>query len=72
FLPNRIFSLVTEGEELRSSARIVPLLEGKEATGGQVTAYVCENRVCQLPTSDPTEFANQLRTGKTDPGRSGM
>ena len=68
FLPNRIFSFVTEGEELRNNARIVPLLAGKEATGGQVTAYVCENRVCRLPTSDPAEFAEQLGTVKTDPG----
>ncbi len=70
FLPNRIFSLVTEGEELRSNARIVPLLEDKEAMDGKATAYVCENRVCRLPTSDPAEFANQLRKGKTAPGGS--
>ena len=68
FLPNRIFLFVTEGEELRSNARIVPLLEGKEAADGQVTAYVCENRVCRLPTGDPAEFADQLRTVKTGPG----
>jgi len=68
FLPNRIFLFVTEGEELRSNAQIVPLLEGKEVGGGQVTAFVCENRVCRLPTSDPAEFADQLRTVKTGPG----
>jgi uncharacterized protein YyaL (SSP411 family) len=67
FLPNRIFLFVTEGEDLLRCARTVPLLEGKEATGGQVTAFVCENRVCRLPTSDPAEFAEQLRTGKTGP-----
>jgi uncharacterized protein YyaL (SSP411 family) len=67
FLPNRIFLFVAEGEELLRCARTVPLLEGKEATGGQVTAFVCENRVCRLPTSDPAEFAEQLRTGKTGP-----
>jgi uncharacterized protein YyaL (SSP411 family) len=68
FLPNRIFLFVTEGEELLRSARTVPLLEGKEVTGGKVTAFVCENRVCRLPTSDPDEFADQLRTVRTGPG----
>jgi uncharacterized protein YyaL (SSP411 family) len=60
FVPNRILSIVSEGEEQESNARIIPLLGGKEAMDGQVTAYVCENRVCKLPTSDTEEFARQL------------
>jgi len=71
FVPNRIVSVVSEGEELDNNARLVPLLAGKVAADGRVTAYVCENRVCKLPTSDPFEFARQLRTGKTDPDVSG-
>ncbi len=71
FVPNRILSVVSEGEELESSARVVPLLGGKEAMDGQVTAYVCENRVCKLPTSDTEEFARQLRLVKTLPEVSG-
>jgi uncharacterized protein YyaL (SSP411 family) len=64
FVPNRILAVVSEGEELESSTRIVPLLGGKEAMNGQVTAYVCENRVCKLPTSDIAEFARQLKSGQ--------
>ncbi len=60
FVPNRILSVVSEGEEWEGSARIVPLLGGKKAMGGQVTAYVCENRACKLPTSDTGEFARQI------------
>ena len=71
FVPNRILSVVSEGEEQEKTARIIPLLDGKEAAEGQATAYVCENRVCKLPTGDPAVFASQLRTVKTLPDISG-
>ena len=62
FLPNRILAIVAEGKELESHTVIIPLLEGKVARGGQSTAYVCENRICDLPTTDPAVFATQIRT----------
>jgi uncharacterized protein YyaL (SSP411 family) len=71
FLPNRIFSVVSAGEEQERNARIVPLLHGKAAAGGRATAYVCENRVCGLPTDDPAEFERQLRRVRAFPGVSG-
>ena len=60
FLPNRVLVVATEGEDLKAQARLVPLLEGKRALAGKVTAYVCERRVCELPTSEPEAFASQL------------
>ena len=33
---------------------------GGLALGGRATAYVCLDRVCRLPTSDPAVFAEQL------------
>jgi uncharacterized protein YyaL (SSP411 family) len=64
FVPNRVFALVEQGDALEKNAAVVPLLGGKEAAGGRATAYVCENRVCGLPTSDPAEFSLLLRDGK--------
>ena len=60
FLPNRIVSVVREGEEQERIARMIPLLRGKEATAGRATAYICENRTCMLPTADPAEFSRQI------------
>ena len=60
YVPNRILSVVTQGPELDAHAEIVPLLRFKKARAGRTTAYVCENRVCKLPTSDPAVFAEQL------------
>jgi len=62
FLPNRILTIVAEGEELERHARVVPLLDGKTARDGRATAYVCENRICDLPTTDPAVFATQIST----------
>jgi uncharacterized protein YyaL (SSP411 family) len=64
YVPNRIVSVVSEGEQLDANAAVVPLLRHKKARGGQVTAYVCENRVCKFPTVDPAVFAQQLAAVK--------
>jgi hypothetical protein len=61
-LPNRILAVATEGDDLSAQSETVPLLVGKIAQEGKVTAYVCENRVCNRPTTDPEIFAEQLRT----------
>ena len=60
YLPNRILSAVAEGAQLEAHVELVPLLRHKKARGGEVTAYVCENRTCKFPTSDPVVFAEQL------------
>ena len=60
FLPNRVVSIVREGVDLGAHAKLVPLVKGKTAQDGEVTAYVCKNRVCRYPTSDPKVFAKQL------------
>jgi uncharacterized protein YyaL (SSP411 family) len=60
FLPNRVLSVVQAGEGQGKAARLIPLLEGKEAAGGRATAFVCENRACRLPTGNPDEFSRQL------------
>jgi uncharacterized protein YyaL (SSP411 family) len=62
FVPNRVLSVVTQGPDLQAHATLVPLLDGKRARGGRVTAYVCEDRVCELPTEDPEVFARQIGT----------
>ncbi len=60
FVPNRVLSVVTQGGDLEAHAALVPLVAGKRARQGRVTAYVCEDRVCALPTAEPDVFASQL------------
>ncbi|RMG44914.1 MAG: thioredoxin domain-containing protein [Acidobacteria bacterium] len=40
----------------------IPLLAGKEMIGGEPTAYVCEQGVCKLPTTDPQRALELART----------
>ncbi|MBI4515996.1 MAG: DUF721 domain-containing protein [Deltaproteobacteria bacterium] len=59
FLPNRSLTIVAS-DDVATLAKRVPLVEGKIARGGKATAYVCERRVCALPTTDPAVFAKQI------------
>ena len=61
YLPNKVLVVSTEGKELSAQADQIPLLSGKQALQGKTTAYVCENRVCRLPTTSPAEFERQIR-----------
>ena len=57
YLPNRVFLGSSDADDSLSG---VPLMEGREKIDGRATAYVCQNYVCQLPTSDPDTMARQL------------
>jgi uncharacterized protein YyaL (SSP411 family) len=66
--------VVPEGREQKALARLIPLVGDKVARKGVATAYVCERRVCDLPTSDPEVFAKQIANtaapakGEPEPG----
>ncbi|HBA88511.1 MAG TPA: thioredoxin domain-containing protein [Geobacter sp.] len=61
FLPNRALVVICEGEEMRRASEWLPLLRRKKASGDRAVAYLCENRSCRQPTSDPEEFYRQLQ-----------
>ena len=46
----------------RAGASGIPLLRDKTVLGGKPTAYVCEKRLCKLPTSYSAVIAGQLAT----------
>ena len=60
YVPNRVLLSTVEGIHLDAMKSLSPLVDGKVAIGGKVTAYVCKRQVCLKPTSDPDEFARQL------------
>jgi uncharacterized protein YyaL (SSP411 family) len=59
-LPNSVLTVATEGRALARQAKVIPLVAEKTALRGVATAYVCERKVCALPTSDPAVLARQL------------
>jgi uncharacterized protein YyaL (SSP411 family) len=60
FIPNKILLAVDGAEERRELAQWLPFIENVTPLNGKATAYVCQNYVCNLPTSDPEELARLL------------
>ena len=57
--PYRVVAFAAE-RDISKLSKVVPLLEGKRAIGGRATAYVCVERICKLPTSDPAQARKLL------------
>ena len=54
YLPNKIVALSEPNDA------VLPLLANKPQIDDSTTAYVCENYVCQAPTTDVEEFVEML------------
>ncbi len=64
FLPNRIILAADGGEGQRFLGERVAVIKDVSAIGGRATAYVCENYVCKLPTTDLAELRKLLTRPK--------
>ena len=60
YIPNKILLLADGGAGQKHLAQWLPFLEGVTCKQGRATAYICENYVCKLPTSDPKVVARLL------------
>ena len=58
FLPNKLALRMSASADAPSP--LEPLLAGKTAVGGQVTAYLCERGACQEPLSGPAAIKSAL------------
>jgi uncharacterized protein YyaL (SSP411 family) len=58
YIPNKVIAASKSGDE--EAAKVVPLLEGRKAIKGQVTAYVCRNYICETPATDPATVERQM------------
>jgi len=59
FLPNKV-AVVLREEQLSAASALVPWLNGKRPRAGSITAYVCEQGVCELPVGTPEALEAQL------------
>ncbi len=61
FLPNKIVVLrPTQEDAVKEIVDVVPFIRDEKPLDGQTTAYVCENFVCKLPTTDMQQFEAML------------
>ena len=65
YLPNKVLAVVAEGSDLTALSAAIPLVKGKVARQGKPTAYVRQQGVCKLPTTDAAVFAEQLQVVRT-------
>jgi uncharacterized protein YyaL (SSP411 family) len=56
YLPNKV--VIVAPDATRSDS--IPLLEARTRIDGRATAYVCRNRTCDAPVTDPADLARQL------------
>ncbi len=64
FVPRKVLVVVAQAEGTAEElGELIPLVEGKVAREGRVTAYVCERGACKLPTSELDVFLEQLGRG---------
>ena len=52
FIPNKVVLLRPDGQDAGPIGKIAPYTEMQTSRGGAATAYVCQNFVCKLPTTD--------------------
>ncbi|MEE9170962.1 MAG: thioredoxin domain-containing protein, partial [bacterium] len=52
YIPNKIILLADGGKAQKVLAKHLPFIESVGMIDGKATAYICENYVCHLPTSD--------------------
>jgi hypothetical protein len=64
FTPSHVLAVVSDDASASALAKLVPLVAGKTPIDGKPTAYVCERRVCKLPTTDVAVFAEQIAAPK--------
>ena len=61
FLPRAVLVIrPTGGPAARQLETLVPFVAAQQPLEGRATAYVCEQRVCQLPTTEPAKFVTLL------------
>jgi uncharacterized protein YyaL (SSP411 family) len=60
FLPDKILFLADGAKGQEQLAQWLPFLQGVTRKEGRATAYICEDYVCKLPTSDPKVVARLL------------
>ena len=63
YVPNKVLLFADGGTGQEYLGRSNPAVRAMVPAGGKATAYVCENYVCRLPTSEPEVLARLLEEG---------
>ncbi|MEA3337379.1 MAG: thioredoxin domain-containing protein [Chloroflexota bacterium] len=67
FVPNKVVLLRPEGVETPEISEIAPYVDDYYSLGGQATAYVCLNYICEQPTTDVDTMLAHLEGTREGP-----
>jgi len=60
YIPNLVVIYRPSGERLNEIVKIAPFVEDNPPLNGRPTAYVCRDKTCYKPTTDPGEMLKRL------------
>ncbi len=60
YLPNSVLVVSDSDAKTRELAEMLPLVRGRSAVDGAVTAFICEKGTCSLPVTDLETFKRHL------------
>jgi uncharacterized protein YyaL (SSP411 family) len=60
FIPNKVILLADAGDARNSISRHLSFIKDMPMIDGKATAYVCEERTCKLPTTEPVMLGEIL------------
>jgi len=72
FIPNKVVLLADGAGGQKALARRFEFIASLRPIDGKAAAYVCENGVCKLPTTDPAALAALLDGSMEVPKRSSV
>jgi len=61
YIPNKVILLADGGEGQRFLSQYVSFIQSVKMHKGRATSFICENYVCQLPTTDLKVMASLLQ-----------
>ena len=61
YLPNKVILLADGGEGQRFLSQYISFIQSVNMHGGKATVFICENYICQLPTTDLKMMARLLQ-----------
>ena len=64
YIPNKVLLLADGGEGQRFLSQYLPFIQSVKMRDGKATSFICENYVCQLPTTDLKVMASLLQGTK--------
>jgi uncharacterized protein YyaL (SSP411 family) len=69
YIPNKVILLADGGEGQRFFSQYLSFIQSVKMHNGKATSFICENYVCQLPTTDLKVMAGLLQAtnGRAEP-----